>query len=73
MKKKGMISPKEFAEAIGRPYQTVMYWLRNGLVPGVEVVEESRGPIYLIPQKAVDKFKDFSPRRGRPPRAKAKQ
>ncbi|HEY6331567.1 MAG TPA: hypothetical protein VI756_19740 [Blastocatellia bacterium] len=54
-----MISPEEFAEAIGRPYQTVIRWLRNGMVPGVEVIEESRGPIYLIPQKAVVKFRGF--------------
>ena len=73
MKKKGMISPKEFADAIGRPYQTVMYWLRNGMVPGVEVIEESRGPIYLIPHKDLDKFRDFNPRRGRPPKHRSRK
>ncbi|MGH9760700.1 MAG: hypothetical protein ACREDR_26885 [Blastocatellia bacterium] len=66
-----MISPKEFAAAVGRPYQTVMYWLRNEMVPGVEVIAESRGPIYLVPQKAVEQFKNFSPRRGRPPNPKS--
>ncbi|HYL98116.1 MAG TPA: hypothetical protein VEZ90_04115 [Blastocatellia bacterium] len=71
MKKRGMITPKEFADAIGRPYQTILYWLRNNMVPGVEVIEESRGPIYLVPQKAVEQFKGFTPRRGRPPNPKS--
>jgi hypothetical protein len=41
--RKGMLSAKEFADRAGRLYQTVMYWLRQGLVPGVEAAQESRG------------------------------
>src|SRR5262249_22597570 len=28
-----MLSPKEYAEAIGKPYTTVMTWLQNDLIP----------------------------------------
>ena len=61
-----MISPQEFADGIGRPYDTVMRWLRTGLVPGVEVIQETRGPVYSVPADAVNKFQDFEPKRGRP-------
>lgn len=70
MKGKTMISSKEFAEQVGRSYQTVMYWLRNGLVPGVEVIQETRGPVYLVPQSVVEQFKLEGVRRGRPPKPK---
>lgn len=66
-----MITPKEFAERVGRPYQTVMYWIRQNLVPGVEVVQESRGPVYFVPVEAVNKFKNKGPKRGRPPKQKS--
>lgn len=61
-----MITPKEFANEIGRPYDTVMRWLRNNLVPGIEVIQESRGPVYKVPADAIKQFKDFEPTRGRP-------
>lgn len=61
-----MITPHEFAEQVGRPYQTVLYWLRNKMVPGAEVTQETRGPVYLVPQSAVAQFKDNGPKRGRP-------
>ena len=61
-----MITPLEFAEQIGRPYQTVLYWLRKGLVPGAEVVQETRGPVYSIPADALDTLKDWEPKQGRP-------
>jgi len=69
---KDMISAKEFADLVGRPYQTIMYWLRNDLVPGVEVVQESRGPVYFVPREAVKQFKGKGPKRGRPLKAKTK-
>lgn len=61
-----MITPREFAEQLGRPYQTVLYWLRNKMVPGAESRQESSGIVYYIPQTAVAKFKDNAPKRGRP-------
>lgn len=60
-----MITPKEFAAEVGKPYATVLYWLRSGLVPGVEVIQESRGVAYKVPLSAVDQFKN-GPKRGRP-------
>ncbi len=65
MGKKKMITPQEFAERVGKPYPTVMYWLRKGLVQGVEVIQESRGPAYKVPVEAVESFKN-GPKRGRP-------
>jgi hypothetical protein len=68
--RKKMITPMEFAERVGRPYQTVMYWLRKNLVPGVEVIQESRGPVYSVPESQVERFKKQGPIRGRPPKQK---
>jgi hypothetical protein len=66
-KKEEMIKPQDFADKIGKPYQTVMYWLRNDLIPGVEVIQESRGPVYKIPISAVDTIiATGGPKRGRP-------
>jgi hypothetical protein len=66
MKENKMISPQEFAQEIGRPYDTVMRWLRGSLVPGVEVIQESRGPVYKVPATAIPAFRNFEPKRGRP-------
>jgi len=33
MGKKKMLSPKEYANTIGKPYTTVMTWLQNDLIP----------------------------------------
>jgi hypothetical protein len=68
MGKTKMITPREFAEQVGRPYQTVLYWLRNNMVPGAEARQESSGIAYYIPQTAVDQFKGKGPKRGRPPK-----
>ena len=66
-----MMTTREFAEAIGRHYLTVLRWLREGLVPGAKAVQETSGIVYRVPRSAVAKFKDKSPRRrGRPPRSK---
>jgi hypothetical protein len=66
MVKKEMITPKEFAVQIGRPYQTVMYWLRQGLVPGAKVKQESRGPAYMVPADSAQTFAQWEPKTGRP-------
>ena len=64
-----MIKPQGTADQVGNPYQTVMYWLRNDLIPGVEVIQESRGPVYKIPVSAVHTIKaNGGPKRGRPPK-----
>lgn len=62
------MSVREFAEEVERPYRTVLYWVRQGLIPGVETIQESRGPVHRIPRSVVAKFKGHEPRRGRPPK-----
>jgi len=67
MKGPEMITVREFAELIDRPYHTVRRWVRLGTVPGVEaVIVPGRGPVYHVPRSAVAQFKKNQPRRGRP-------
>jgi hypothetical protein len=71
MKRSDMITVREFAELIDRPYHTVRRWVRLGTVPGVEaVIVPGRGPVYHVPRSAVAQFKKDQPRRGRPRRRK---
>ncbi|MGH9829302.1 MAG: helix-turn-helix domain-containing protein [Blastocatellia bacterium] len=65
-----MITTREFAELIGRPYSTVVSWLRAGLVPGAKTFQETSGTVYRVPRSAVEAFKGGGPRRGRPPKGK---
>ena len=71
MKKQEMITTREFAELIGRPYSTVVAWLREGRVPGAKAFKETSGTVYRVPRSAVETFKDGGPRRGRPPKNKS--
>ena len=50
-------------------YPTVARWVQNGLFEGAERVEETRGPVWMIPRAAVMKFTPPKPT-GRPPKAK---
>jgi hypothetical protein len=67
MKKKAMLTTKEFALAVNAAYTTVMGWLRDGRIPGA-VFDDSipRGGVWYIPQSAVEKFKQETRKRGRP-------
>jgi hypothetical protein len=66
-KKEEMIKSQDFADKIVKRYQTVRYWLRNDLIPDVEVIHESRGPVYKIPISAVDTIiATRGPKRGHP-------
>lgn len=47
-----MISPSEFATKIGKPYPTVMAWLKKDLIQGVEKHEVGKSVIYAIPEDA---------------------
>lgn len=48
-----MIAPKEFAEKSGAKYQTVMLWLRQGLIPNAEKHPlPTGGHYYLVPADA---------------------
>jgi hypothetical protein len=62
-----MITAREFAEAIKRPYSTVTGWLSAGLVEGAEAVEVGTVKVWQVPIDAVKLFKP--PKRGRPTKA----
>ena len=51
-------------------YPTVARWVQNGLFEGAERVEETRGPVWMIPRASVMKFTPPKPT-GRPPKPKA--
>jgi hypothetical protein len=55
MARKKMISPRQYAEATGTPYTTVMTWLQKGMIPGAhkeDLQEPFKGYIYRIPEGA---------------------
>ncbi len=51
-------------------YPTVARWVQNGLFEGAERVEETRGPVWMIPRASVMQFTPPKPT-GRPPKPKA--
>lgn len=57
-----MLSPSQYAERIGKPYQTIMAWLRKDLIEGAEKTEVGKMSVYLIPEDA----KYTEPPMGRP-------
>ena len=59
-----MITAREFANAIERPYSTVTAWLAAGLVNGAEAVEVGTVKVWQVPADAVMTFRP--PKRGRP-------
>jgi len=59
-----MLTAKQFAEAIQRPYTTVMGWLQSEIVPGARLVESPIGDYYEIPADIIETFEP--PKRGRP-------
>ena len=66
MGKKHMITTREFAAATQTPYQTVVRWAQTGVIPGAKREETLRGPVWLIPQTAIETFEDWKPKIGRP-------
>jgi hypothetical protein len=69
-----MFTARQFAEAINRPYPTVMGWLQKQIVPGARLVESPIGSYYEIPAEITKTF--VPPKPGRPlkeqPATKAK-
>jgi hypothetical protein len=59
-----MITAREFAQAIDRPYSTVTAWLAAGLVEGAEAFEVGTVKVWQVPIDAVKSFRP--PKRGRP-------
>ena len=59
-----MLSAKKFAARAQVSYTTVMAWLRAGLIPNANFVEESpHGSYWEIPASSIDKVQ--KPKRGR--------
>jgi hypothetical protein len=50
MRKKTMLSPKQYAGTIGKPYTTVMTWLQNGLLTEAVKLETPTGHFWAIPE-----------------------
>jgi predicted site-specific integrase-resolvase len=51
-----MLTAKKFAERAGVTYPTVISWLKKGLIPGAEFVEDSPlGPYWQIPVESLEK------------------
>jgi hypothetical protein len=50
MEKKKMISPRQYANLISKPYTTVMFWLQNGLIPQAVKQETPTGHVWAIPE-----------------------
>jgi hypothetical protein len=69
MRKQKMLSPSQYAEKVGKPYQTIMGWLRQGRIPGAEKTEVGKMTIYQIPENAVY----LEPAMGRPKKAAKKK
>lgn len=50
---KKMLSPRQWAARIDRPYITVMQWIQRGLVEGVEKLDLPDGRyVYQVPESA---------------------
>jgi hypothetical protein len=49
MSKKRMLSPKQYAEKIGKPYTTVMTWLQGELMPEAVKHQTPTGHYWEIP------------------------
>lgn len=50
MGKKNMLSPKQYAEQIGKPYTTVMTWLQGGQLPAAVKHQTPTGHYWEIPE-----------------------
>jgi hypothetical protein len=62
-----MITAREFARALERPYSTVVAWIAAGLVEGAVAVEVGTVKVWQVPIDAVKSFRP--PKRGRPKKA----
>jgi excisionase family DNA binding protein len=63
------LTTSEVAERLGVGKSTVNLWCNQGRFPNAVTVEESRGPVWVIPAGDLKDFQKPTP--GRPPKAKA--
>jgi hypothetical protein len=50
MSKKKMLSPKQYAEKVQKPYTTVMTWLQGGVIPEAVKHTTPTGHYWEIPE-----------------------
>jgi len=62
------LTTSEVAKRLGVGKSTVNLWCNQGRFPNAESVEESRGPVWLIPESDLEGF--TLPTRGRPSKSK---
>jgi hypothetical protein len=53
------------------PYQTLVRWVRSGVIPGAKSEDTPRGPVWMIPVASLEKFEP--PKRGRVPKKGGKK
>jgi hypothetical protein len=58
-----MLTTIEVMERLNAPYQTVISWIKKGLLESKRE-DTPRGPVYYVPLSAVETFTE--PKRGRP-------
>jgi hypothetical protein len=66
-KKQELMTAREFARQIKKPYTTVAGWLQKGQVPGAEAQMVGTFKVWMIPVSALKTYK--VPKRGRPKKA----
>jgi excisionase family DNA binding protein len=60
------LTTTEVAQRLGVGKSTVNLWCNQGRFPHAESIEESRGPVWLIPESDLAGF--VKPTQGRPPK-----
>jgi hypothetical protein len=73
MGEKRFMTAGELARKIKKPYTTVATWLRKGQVPGAVPQTIGDFRIWMVPEEAVDTFKQWQPKPGRPRKEAAKK
>ena len=63
-----MLTVAEVAERLGESNRNIRNWAAAELFEGAQREETYRGPVWLIPEKALNGFQ--KPVRGRPPKKK---
>ena len=63
------LSTAQVAERFGVTPANVRVWCRRGLLAGAYELEESRGPVWMIPESALAGFEPPK-KTGRPPKPK---
>lgn len=63
------LTARQLAERYDVAPSTARSWFLLGLVPGAVLKQTELGPVWVVPESALDKF--TPPRAGRPAKAKA--